>query len=88
MKLTEQHICEISTNRDAISAIIRQLEAVRAGRGFFNIAFLRKNGLIIERQEHLHLPTYSRPTGRTNWLLTDKGRQMLTAGNHCLMHVN
>lgn len=64
-----------------IRQIASQLEAIESGRGFANLAFLRKYGLIATRREMLHTSTYSVPTGKTEFMLTAKGRQILTAAN-------
>ncbi len=73
-----------SETRAAVVELATQLSAVKAGKGFFNVARLRKMGLIAEKKEMLHNQTYSIPTGRTLFFLTAKGNQMLTASAQLL----
>ncbi len=73
-----------SETRAAVVELAKQLSAVKAGKGFFNVARLTRMGLITDKRELFHTSTYSVPTGRTLFFLTAKGSQMLTASAQLL----
>ena len=85
--MTAAQIQAARENRSGIAEIARQLEAVRVGRGFFNVARLKAAGLIEARKVWLHTQTYDVRTGETEFRLTAKGQSMFSAANQLLVSV-
>ena len=85
--MTTTQIRAARENRSGIAEIARQLEAVRIGRGFFNVARLKAAGLIETRKTWVHTQTYNVRTDETEFRLTAKGSAMLSAANRVLITV-
>lgn len=85
--MTSAQIQAARENRSGIAEIARQLEAVRIGRGFFNVAKLKSAGLIETRKKWVHTQTYDARTEETEFRLTAKGRAMLSAATQLLLSV-
>lgn len=85
--MTTAQIQSAREYRSGIAEIVRQLEAVRIGRGFFNVARLKAAGLIETRKKWVHTQTYDARTEETEFRLTAKGHAMLSAANQVLLSI-
>ena len=71
-------------DRESIGKLARWLENIKVGKGFANVMFLEKRGLIATKQVPLKRSATGKET-RTVFNLTEKGKQMLESANAMLM---
>lgn len=74
-EVSKQHRAELERMREQVAKIQSTLYAIKTGRKvFFNITFYESHGLIRRYGQTID--------GKTRWVLTAKGEQILSASNN------